>query len=355
MIATLFLALLVNVVVSQTEKCGVFRNTYAMNNRTGSFGCCGIGYTGTYTWQAPVGYKCNLKLSVLSIYYADNYLKVLSGKSKQIQSWTRGGTAGASINGTDLRVQFIAKNTDSCDTKFLIQYTCEPSAVHTILNNVEYIVTNQTTGGSGFVYLNLDPLVSELGRSLTVTASTVSYQGLKAPGFYIGNGYLPSLEEYDYTNTTVKNGNSYTFNYVVNNVPDGTWTFAMFSYGKFAQVLFKATWLYNLENLQNDDTQTGLINPTKPWIRQLWLNQTNSNILFEYSREQPGGHTTFLVGTGFIPNLNKYTVKKSTQEASFGEIAFPKPAKDGNNPGLFIVKAITTDATAGFLFRSTWR
>jgi hypothetical protein len=54
-------------------------------------------------------------------------------------------------------------------------------------------------------------------RSAVVT----SYRGLKPPLFIVSDGALPTLERHQFTNTTVKEGDSYVFTYTLQVNPNG--------------------------------------------------------------------------------------------------------------------------------------
>jgi len=325
----------------------------------GTFGCCGIRSTGIYRWRPfLVGDRCSFRLSNLNIYYVGSALYLKQGLGTVLATWVRGSSANNSvITGTNLWFEFNATTSDNCDTRFTIQYNCTNGTdSHLIYSGQPYTFRYDGNSTNGFEYFILDPLVSQSGTSLDIQAMVLDYRGLSPPAFFIAKDFLPSLEQYNYTNTTYPEGGVFRFKEYLLVPQHGQWVIGMFSYGRFSEVHLKVKWAYNLTSLQNDQTLSVVLRPSNPWVRQVQLDpMVNRDIEFEYSRAQPGGQTTFLVGNGYIPTLSHYLVKKSTQDGSFGEIAFPTPIGTGNNPGQFIIKALTNDTQAGFLLKASWK
>jgi hypothetical protein len=364
----ILLSLFLAVYAGKDTPCNAVNGSTTYLGSSGAFGCCGFSSSGQFRWIPPLGAVCSFKILDAACYYDNMFLGFYNrGGRTAVNRWTKQGRAVAgtktwtnfTLNATDVAVVFDAGRTDNCDTKFWVTYVCEePPKVWTVQSAVVYTAKTQPTGG--FTYVTLNPRVTVGGASLVVQAETKAYQGLKPPQFFMAQGYLPVLESYDLTNTSVRDGSGYKVEMSVKNPANGFWVVGLFPYGRYANAEFTLTWKFNFPQFVNGETETGVLKgPATEWTRMIELPLGAKNLLIEYSREEPGGQTDFYVGSGFVPTNKEYTATKTTREQSFGDFLFPDPFnvadnKKYGNPGVFVVKAFSYDATAGFLMRATW-
>jgi len=236
--------------------------------------------------------------------------------------------------GGQIVVQFT---TDGSNTAAGFTINMIPAPDVTVLQSAQPLTVAPKQDG-GFVYFALETESS--GGAFWVQTMIHSYQGLEPPTLFIGVNRLPTLELFDYTNTTVASGDGYVADYSLNAPRDGTYYIGLFLYGVSTDIDIVAEWIYNLPYLTSGVKVTGSAVTGAPVYYQLQCAEGSSSLIWQISRQVPGGYPIAYISEGTVPNPANYLYALDTRLQSYIKLTLsnPNPYNNGNsNPGNYIV------------------
>jgi hypothetical protein len=251
-----------------------------------------------------------------------------------------------------IRVTFIS---DPSNTRpgFTINVFPLPE-IHQLQSMQPFALNQQQQGG--FVYFQLPR--QTLGRLFYVDVEVFSYSGLREPGLFISVNRLPSLEHYDYTNTTVLKDTTYQALFGLQNPPNGQFVIGVFLYGTAAKLTVTASWTYNIPQLSSGVQVTNSVG-SSPVYYQVLVPLNSARLTLQISRQVPGGYPTVYIAQGTVPSPNNYQwIMATSDQQSYISLPINNPNPIGNtspNPGNYIISLYSRDGNnAGFIFRADW-
>jgi len=168
--------------------------------------------------------------------------------------------------------------------------------------------------------------------------NVLSYRGLHPPNFFVALNRLPTLESYDYTNTSVSDGTGgYVWQWSQINPPSSTVYIGMFLYGTFGNAYVSGNWSYNYEIIPFNTVISRNLDNTR-WCGQFTVTPENLSFNLQVSREEPGGYPIFYVAPGVSPTPSTAAYTLDTSQNSFSQVTVKKPfIPTGPNPGNWII------------------
>jgi len=303
-----------------------------LNGNSGEFGCPNGWSKGTITWRVSSFLLCNVTFT--KRYTPDAISFGIQSGAKNVDTLSSVNSVAANVPG--LRVVFPSSFDAHSSYYVAFAYACRPiltpQPIEKLLSNQNVYVSNKTQGG--FVYLSLGPVAD--GISVSYRMNIAHYRGLKPPSFFIGDNRLPSLESYDYTNTTFQSGTSQSWLFTMQNPPNSMLVIGMFLYGNFGGVDAFAQWRYSYETIPIGNA----ITRQNFWCGQFTAPERTKSFTLRVSREAPGGYPVFYVGQGYTPGIDHKDYELDTSKQSYQELDVKKPNDPNSgtaNPGLWIV------------------
>jgi len=301
-------------------------------NSSGVFGCTGYG-AGASEWSVDGLSTCTVSLT--SYNNAGASVTVYSGYNT-LGTWTNANQATFTAQG--IRVILYQSQGYNPPWGYTAKYSCAPtmppSPIVPLVSSQSVYVANKTRGG--FIYVSLGPQID--GMAQLYNFGVASYKGLKPPSFFVGYNRFPTLESYDWTNSTVSDNNGgYTWNWQQNSPHNGVYVIGIFTYGTFESVYAASKWGYNYDVMPFDTPITHTM-PGRQYCGQFQLNLTANQFELQVSREAPGGYPIFYVGKGYVPTPTQNEYVLDTNKDSYQDLVVKSPvAQNGPNPGLWLV------------------
>jgi len=219
-------------------------------------------------------------------------------------------------------------------TGFTISLTTTPEVTY-VLSQQSINVQPKQQGG--FVYFGLQN--ANYGSQFLVQIIIHTYSGLQPPTLFTSVNSFPTLEQYSYSNQTVPYGDGYQAFLTINNPPSGTYYMGLFMYGSSSSIEVFAEWMYNLPLLQSGVKVTNSTGSV-PIIYQLLVPTDATSLVFQISRQVPGGYPVAYISQGVVPTATNFGWVMDTSQQSYIRLSIPNPNPYYNtspNPGNYII------------------
>jgi len=324
--------------------------TQTINDTSGTYGCAGskTGVTMDWVFTADVGRI----ISYTQSGYADMTITVFG------PTGTFFGPAACCTKNTwffpkgqEMRLRWFAGGYSNPSYGLIITLAPAPE-VNTLVSSQQLTLTKEQPGG--FVYFMLPP--QSQGRQYALDVQVYSYKGLREPSVYVCRNKMPTLESFDYTNTTVSVAGREQFLLFVEDPPAALWTVGVFLYGQAASMSVRASWIFSMEHLQSGVQVSSAATSTTLYY-QVIIPMNTPKLTFQISRQAPGGNVIGYIAQGTLASATNYQWIADTSKQSYISITIPNPNPTGSqspNPGNYIF-AITPDNTkCGFIMQVDW-
>jgi hypothetical protein len=323
---------------------------YDVPNTTETIGCNGYNNNVNITWNLHADIGRLLEFQKFDTEPSYDFLMIFSG-TQTFGPFSGNATLQQFAFGPGLiRVTFI---TDGSNTRpgFLISITPAPN-VHNLVSMQPFSINSLQPGG--FVFFQLP--ANSMGSRFGLIVEIFTYQGLKEPGLFVSVNRLPSLEHYDYTNTTVQQGTTYRAYLTVTTPRDGSYYVGVFLYGTAAKMTVTASWTFNIPFLQSSIKVTDTVSNGKYY--QIGVPFGTANLVYQISRQVPGGYPIAYIAQGYVPTRSSYQYIMDTRAQSYISLPIHDPNPFGStqpNPGNYIIALFSADtANAGYILQADW-
>jgi len=307
---------------------------YTISNDSAIFGCAGYGNSVSVTWDLNASDPRILTFTSFST--EGNYDKV---------TLTQGSIQYGPFSGMNNPGTF-----DFIGGLITVSFTSDPSNVYpgfiidmspmpdvTQLKSAQPLSIEPKQDG-GFVYFALGSESS--GSNFYVDTLIHAYEGLQPPNMFISVNHLPTLEDYDFTNSTVEYDDGYQAFFQTSSPRDGTWYIGLFLYGTSTDIDILAQWTYGLQFLMSGEKVTNSTSPGSPILYQVLVPSEINQMVWQISRQLPGGYPIAYISQGSVPSPSSYTWMMDTSQQSYIKLVIPNPNPYNNpapNPGNYIV------------------
>jgi len=337
---------------------------------SGSFGCSPLNTWAAVTsvFKGPPGYVCSFKPVYFSIGASSSRASVeVKNKNKTVtifnNQYLNGNFLGSLFNLQDAEIIFQVINGNGAYFTFFSSCVI-PSSFIIVPSGQDVSISNRSMKNSVLSF-GLNTYIHTYGESYIVHVQARS-NAMKAPSFFIGEGFVPTIERYSYTNATVSTGGQAEFYYTLKSPKGVPFYVTMFTFGNAWSINVNLKWKYSIPVIESGKTYQNLTRKGNSFAmetafcRQAIVPTNRSKVYsvnFEMSRDAPGGIVDFYLSPGFIPD---YTTPRDlsfhlTVAESFKQFKFPINAADQKeNPGVIILCALTPDPEAAIVYRVTW-
>jgi len=332
MMRSLVSALLVCYSVAQMSNC-LTSSQYTILGDSSTFGCQGYANSVTVSWT--LNSTDSRLLTFTAFNTENNYDKVtVTQGSAQWGPFSGTTNPGSIMLLPGMASVVFTSDASNTDPGFTIVMTTAPDIV-TLQSSQQ--VTVQPKQDGGFVYF---ALASEsYGSDFIVNTLIHAYQGLQPPSMFVGWNRLPTLENYDYTNQTIPYGDGYQAFLFVNQPRDGTYYIGLFLYGTSTDIDISASWAFSVMELVSGQQVTNTTGAA-PVLFQVNVPTATSQLVWQISRQVPGGYPIAYISAGSIPTPTNYQYVMDTSQQSYQKLVINNPNPYYNqapNPGNFLI------------------
>jgi len=308
--------------------------TYVISIDTSVFGCSGYANSVSVVWQLNATDPRVLTFTAMNT--ENNYDKV---------TLTQGSLQYGPFSGTINPGSFdflgglitVSFNSDGSNTDPGFTISMMPTPDVTVLQSAQPL-TMQPKQDGGFVYFAL--VGESSGANFYVDTLIHAYEGLQPPAMFISVNRFPTLESYDFTNSTVEFGDGYQAFFQTDSPRDGTWYIGLFLYGTSTDIDILAQWSYGLPFLTSGQKVTNSTAPGNPMLYQVLVPDETTQLVWQISRQLPGGYPIAYIAQGTVASASNYGWVMDTTQQSYIKLIIQNPNPYNNpsaNPGNYII------------------
>jgi len=328
--------------------CGT-SGTTNINGTDGQWGCTGAARGVNQEWVFAADYGRTIDWSLTG--YQDSRITFFVDGQVQYGPFSPSSTNSYYFaKGLLVRVRYSAG--DNTQSQYGCQLTVQTTPeLNTLVSAQAFVLTKEQPGG--FVYFGLP--AQSLGKQLSLDVEVYSYQGLREPSVYVSRNRAPTLERFDYTNTTVSGGGRETCLLFIQDPPAAAYMVGVFLYGSAASMSVTANWIFNVQHLQSGIQISKSTAGTDYY--QVFIPFNTPKMTFQISRQAPGGFPIAYIAQGSVPYSGNYQYIADTSKQSYISITVPNPNPTGSkspNPGNYMFAIAASGGTSGYIVRVDW-